>query len=1127
MTFSVSFQMELCRHQHSTSSDVLVLTLIAFLPFTGPSFLSTDVFNKSNITNPPGSVEMAAIFSVNQTDTVDIKNLSSSQMNEIYFTEQTRTSIQENPGTSQENSSISCPVPSMTDELMNSGIHFAAKKNTYCENGQRSCVQNSENQLEPSLTALCNPLSAVNISMAFSGMTLSNELTGEFEEGTDQTSPLRFAIAPDSNSIRQCFPQFDSKSLLLTYSQTTESILIKNYTSRDETKYDKTEISSIEKDCFSKSKSSTDHEDTKTLPSIAEERLNKSSSKTDTQALPLLVEDPLNTSSSNTDTDALPSIDEELFTTNSSKTDTDLLPSIDEYALNRNSSKTDTRVLPSIDEDSLETSSAKIYTTVLPSVDNYALDTSSSKIDTEVLPYVDNYALDTNSTKTDPEALPSVGEYALNTSSSNTLPNYNNIERTTATRNNALQIRSSKTDNGFKNAAVTFSSRRHSHYKNDSEIKADVDDIEMSTLMYKLSSNTSEINTDQAAELSVSSEEDDDIDRTLIFTCQGRCGKTISFPCSCSSTCVVYDTCCVNMTTDCPHDWEEGLSRFDHIRRADFTCSKHSIYMISTCPSQVKTENEWTDTELASMEQSVPQKANLSLMTGNWALSSRMRKSDSPEPQTSAESDLKSQQSIIQKLYEALSAAPVTDSETGFTFTNKAIYNCNNMPEATALTWSLRLDYDFVSPTGLEDFDDGKPLDEYRPAFNTRILEAHLCLPDLIETCKLSEALEEKDEVYVDKCQGSMAVVMLFVSEFGMQHFLYRNRFCAYCNAGKLKRYKLFGSNAVGFRGSQFQVLMSLSQKNTFNFKLSKSSLITSSIKFPWSQATCSIPEQVASDSLEAAVASETLVSESRAVCSVACEHPSFTLRSDGHCKAQHAALLAISDDDGLPPLCHSAMKKMAKFFLCGLESEVESLRNADLVLKSVSTVFDSQTYRNLYVVELRMVFPEISDWFFSSARNESVMNVRHLALLAKAFKDYRLFEKLCTQEEDQRQDNLTIIHTFPWITYLDRISLPYLQSMEELRGQIVDNQNTTTVCITQVSGFLDIALDTLKCMDDPVYERDALWLSKFRSSPCFSHLEDDELTGRDRATAVMIDDGILFVTMLTLNFLSVFLGKP
>ncbi|GFO37702.1 hypothetical protein PoB_006420700 [Plakobranchus ocellatus] len=1040
--------MELCRRRRLTFSDVLVLTLIAFLPFTGPSFLSTDVFDKSNITNPPGFIETAATPSVNQTDKVDIKNLSSTQMNKIYFTEQTRTSIQENPGTSQENSSISCPATSMTDELMNSGIHFAAKKNTSCENGQHSCVENSENYLEPSLTALCNPFSAVNISMTFSGMSLPNELTGELEEGMNRTSPLRFAIAPGSNSIRQCLPQIDSKSLLLTHFQTIESILIKNYTSRDETKYDNTEMSSIDEDCFSKSKSNTgtDYEDTKTLPSMAEDHLNKNSSKTDTQALPLLVEDLLNTNSSNTDTDALPSIDN-------------------------------------------------------------PLDTESFKIDTELLPSVD--------------------EYALNTSSSNTLPNYNDIERTTATRNNALQIQRSKTDNGFKNAAVIFSSPLHSHHKNDSEIKADVDDIEMSTLMYKLSSNTSEINTDQAAELSVSSEEDDDIDRTLIFTCQGRCGKTISFPCSCSSTCVVYDTCCVNMSTDCPHVWEEGLSRFDHIRRADFTCSKHSIYMISTCPSQVKTENEWTDTELASIEQSVPQRANLSLMTVNWALSSRMRKSDSPEPQTSAESDLQPQQSIIQKLYEALSAAPVTDSETGFTFTNQAIYNCNNMSEATALTWSLRLDYDFVSPTGLEDFDDGKPLDEYRPAFNTRILKAHLCLPNLIETCNLSEALEEKDKVYVDKCQGSMAVVVLSVFELNLPNFLYRNKFCAYCNAGKLKRYKLFVSNDVGFRGPEFQVLMSQSQKNIFNFKLSKGSLITSSIKFPWSQATCSIPEQVASDSLRAALASETLESESRAVCSVACEHPSFTLRSDGHCKAQHAALLAISDDDGLSPLCHSAMTKMAKFFVCGLESKVESLRNADLVLKSVSTVYDSQTYRNLYVVEMGMVFPEISDWFFSNVRDDLVMNVRHLALLAKAFKDYRMFEKLCTQEEGERQDNLTIIHTFPLITYFNRMSLPYLQSMEELRGQMLDNQNTTTVCVTEVSGFLEIDLNTLKCMDDPVYERDALWLSKFRSSPCFSHLEDDEPTGRDQATAVMIDDGILLVTMLTLNFLTVVLGKP
>ncbi|GFO45507.1 hypothetical protein PoB_007201200 [Plakobranchus ocellatus] len=54
-------------------------------------------------------------------------------------------------------------------------------------------------------------------------------------------------------------------------------------------------------------------------------------------------------------------------------------------------------------------------------------------------------------------------------------------------------------------------------------------------------------------------------DLTLTFTCQGRCGMEMSFPCSCSASCVVYGTCCDNITQVCPHVWEEGMTRFDHM----------------------------------------------------------------------------------------------------------------------------------------------------------------------------------------------------------------------------------------------------------------------------------------------------------------------------------------------------------------------------------------------------------------------------------------------------------------------------------------------------------------------------------------------------------------------------------
>ena len=55
------------------------------------------------------------------------------------------------------------------------------------------------------------------------------------------------------------------------------------------------------------------------------------------------------------------------------------------------------------------------------------------------------------------------------------------------------------------------------------------------------------------------------LDERLTFTCRGRCGLEISFPCGCSPVCVVYGTCCDDIALDCPQVFEEGWSRFGHL----------------------------------------------------------------------------------------------------------------------------------------------------------------------------------------------------------------------------------------------------------------------------------------------------------------------------------------------------------------------------------------------------------------------------------------------------------------------------------------------------------------------------------------------------------------------------------
>ncbi|GFN83531.1 hypothetical protein PoB_001003700 [Plakobranchus ocellatus] len=597
--------------------------------------------------------------------------------------------------------------------------------------------------------------------------------------------------------------------------------------------------------------------------------------------------------------------------------------------------------------------------------------------------------------------------------------------------------------------------------------------------------------------------DDNDIDMTLTFTCEGNCGKKISFPCSCSATCVVYGTCCENLSQDCPHVWKEGQLRFDHIRRSDFVCDADlKIYKIVSCPgSLAHKEIGSSNTETQMMRTETVR--NISVDT-----TPKIENITLPNTLGLTEADKQLQKSLRQRLIKALTAVPVTDSSTGFTFTSKAIYDCLNMPPQTAMPWSLKFDYKTMSPTKLEDVDNFQTLEEYYPNFDKDIFTAHLCAPDIIDTCNLNADLEEQSEIYEDNCKNSTAIVVS--KRFRLKR--YRNRFCAYCNEGRHSRYYLLKSNRVFVKESNFVLLMSLSQLNTLSFKLITRSSF-SRVKFPWSQVECPVPDQISS-STEHNVNWRASESEKPSICSVTCGHPSFTIRSDGICRARHIAYLAVADD-GLAPLCPSAMTGMARFFACGLESEIESLRGADVRAPSVEVMFDSTYNKSLYVVKLYMALPEESIMFFSNSGEDVISNTHYVALLAKSFKDYRLSQTLCPEMEKGIQNDYSrIIQTSSLVLTMERLlwKLDYLKNVEQLRGPVVDNQTTTTVCVStvfQTSGVEDIDPNELKCMDDPVYERDAVWITKFLDSPCLSLFDNLQL--RSTNGAICIGDHRIF----------------
>ncbi|GFO05788.1 hypothetical protein PoB_003229300 [Plakobranchus ocellatus] len=482
-------------------------------------------------------------------------------------------------------------------------------------------------------------------------------------------------------------------------------------------------------------------------------------------------------------------------------------------------------------------------------------------------------------------------------------------------------------------------------------------------------------------------------DSTLTFTCQGRCGKEMSFPCSCRASCVVYGTCCDNMTQDCPHIWEEGMTRFDHMLGADTVCHEDRLYMISSCPRSLGKDADGKGVTLPTIRKPAVKKENICSESQSPKLdgvgsSSETRDIIEFDSEKFSNSGRDVQESIVERLKLALSAAPVTDADTGFTFINRSIYDCNNMSQSTALP-------------------------------------------------------------------GGSRVIL------------------------------------------------------------------------PWSHAQCPIPDPNTELSVSPGLIEEPANAEPdrQAVCSVTCLNNYFKAPTDGRCKTKHSAFLAIADD-GLPPLCPSAMKSLADFLVCGLKSEVKSLIYADWSSPSVSAMFDASTNKTLYVVKINFDLISLTRYVFSTIRDDVIQNIYHVALLVKSFKTYQSSHNLCSRQDLKKQNlesDLEVIRTsslsIERFVQMWGLDMTLSKGMEQLRGPIVNKQDTATVCLTAVYFSHRLKLKHLRCMEDPERERDKSLLHDFRDSSCFSYLENLEMPDSNGADTVMPRDAI-FLKMLVLVFI-------
>ncbi|GFN74399.1 hypothetical protein PoB_000090500 [Plakobranchus ocellatus] len=612
-------------------------------------------------------------------------------------------------------------------------------------------------------------------------------------------------------------------------------------------------------------------------------------------------------------------------------------------------------------------------------------------------------------------------------------------------------------------------------------------------------------------------------DPIMTFTCESRCNTELSFPCSCSASCVVYGTCCENITLDCPHVWEEGLTRFEHLLQSDIICSDNFIFMISSCPRTPRKNAKRKETSLSttgelSLENMTIKSENQIAIFDDVDTTPKSSEVTEFISENVSQSDRSTQVSIVERLKKALAAAPVTDSDTGLTFINKSIYDCNKMSQSTAMVWSVESTYNHISPTKMEVFESLQLLNYYELEFGKQIFKAHQCMQNIIEKCDQTAVQGERYEEYTDKCQTTFA---LMISRFPTTAF-YRNIFCAYCNQRLNSNFELVLDNAM-MKSNKFRTLMSISKHGTISVTLFQTIAID---LFPWSQAQCSIPDyHELSTSSEWMKESANAESDGRAVCSVTCRGGFFKAQSDGLCKAQHTALLAIADD-GLPPLCPAAMNSLAKFLVCGLKSEVESLSYADLDSQSVSVMFDASLNKSLYVIEINLALIHSSFKFFSYDEGDTIQNIYHVALLVKSFQNYRSSHDLCTQqnlENRKLNSDLRVIRTFSLDNYVSitPTTRSLAQGMEELRGPPVDKQNTTTLCLTTLIKLDKAYVNPLRCTEDPVYKLDATLINDFRnSSRCFSYFDNLEVPKKDQANTAMkngsfLNEGLAIITLL------------
>ncbi|GFS05698.1 hypothetical protein ElyMa_002944700 [Elysia marginata] len=599
-------------------------------------------------------------------------------------------------------------------------------------------------------------------------------------------------------------------------------------------------------------------------------------------------------------------------------------------------------------------------------------------------------------------------------------------------------------------------------------------------------------------------------DRGLLFTCRGRCGLEISFPCGCSPSCVVYKTCCNDMEQDCPHIIQEGLDRFGYLMNSEFICSENLVFQVASCPKISKTGGENLESHMLP---TIDPNRELSLLKENHSeYGSSLfnqggqcvdQSSESPGLHLSDAQTSNLKVNTIDRFNEALlCSAPITEKTSGFTFANRSILECHKLNSSALSSWSLRLNYSYDTPTSLADVAHLlKAHNSYTPTFDEMILIPHLCIPNVIRTCEHSNGTQTTDEYLAEKCRTSTALVSSQFDGFSY----YANSYCAFCNHGLHDKIRLHEINEVLTKRLDLHILMTITSGGEYKLKLAKG-MIRASVS--WQSARCFISTSKAA--LETGVSSlRTNLGNSETWCQAHCEGNEYILGADGKCKSLHSFLTAVADD-GLSPLCASAALRLADFISCGLKSLTTNVifSKADVYTPTVSVHFDTTTKKNLYVIAVYVgLTVPTATMSFDNKMALYFDSLNSLAVLAKSFKKYRLSHSLCGgTERGQGRIQLSpeilssISVQFATRLYMPRNKTKFLETKS-------NQENATTICLTEIYSHLKVhpskrRFTTFACIDANVFQHDQDRLDALGDSKCSQHLSKTSTARSNSASA-------------------------